>query len=125
MTSQNISSAILLLFALVFTAPLWASDIADNQANNSDFKPIYAAPPMYPTQAVVERIEGFVVVGFTVTKDGSVKDPVVIDASPEGVFDRSALRAVKRFKYRPRVVDGVAQDTPGVNYKFTFALSKP
>jgi protein TonB len=41
-------------------------------------------------------------VEFTITKDGSVKDPKVIQANPERIFDRSVLRAIRQWKFNPR-----------------------
>ena len=67
-------------------------------------------------------IEGFVVVEFIVTKTGSVKDAQVVKAQPEGVFDRAALDAVAKFKYKPRVVDGVAMEVAGVQNRITFEI---
>ncbi len=92
--------------------------------SDGDFMPIYAAPPMYPSRAMSRGTEGWVVVSFTVTPQGTVQDPVVVDADPPNIFNKSAVRAVKKFKYRPRVVDGVAQAVPGVSYKFTFKLDQ-
>lgn len=92
--------------------------------SDGDFMPIYAAPPMYPSRAASRGTEGWVVVSFTVTAKGTVIDPVVVEADPPNIFNRSAIKAVKKFKYRPRVVDGVAQAVPGVSYKFTFKLDK-
>jgi periplasmic protein TonB len=35
-------------------------------------------------------------------------NPVVVDADPRRVFDREATRAILRWKFRPRIVDGEA-----------------
>jgi protein TonB len=51
-----------------------------------------------------------VVLRFTITATGTVENPVVLDANPKRIFDRSAIRALKKWKYRPRIVDGVAVD---------------
>lgn len=90
--------------------------------SDGDYMPIYAAPPMYPSRAMSRGIEGWVVVSFTVTPQGTVIDPVVVEGNPAGTFDSAALRAVKKFKYKPRVVDGTPIAVPGVSYKFTFKL---
>jgi protein TonB len=37
-----------------------------------------------------------------------VRDPIVLDSQPKRIFDRAATRALKKWKYRPRVVDGTA-----------------
>ena len=39
---------------------------------------------------------------------GSVRDPQVIDSKPPRVFDREAIRAILRWKFKPRVIDGTA-----------------
>ena len=58
---------------------------------------------------------------FTVTTAGTVKDPVVLQ-STSSLFERAAIRAVLKFKYKPRVVDGVPVDVPGVKTRISFML---
>ena len=76
----------------------------------------------YPAQAKANRVEGYVIVEFTVTSDGGVSNPMVVEAEPAGVFDAAALAAVRKFKYKPRLADGVPVDTAGIRNRITFAL---
>ncbi len=62
--------------------------------------------PTYPERARERGTEGWVDLEFVVAKDGATRDPVVRGAEPEGVFDRAAMDAVKRWRYVPRVVNG-------------------
>ena len=91
-------------------------------SNDGDYLPIVKVAAIYPRRAQTRGIEGFVVVEFTVTKTGAVTSPVVVHAKPEGVFDRAALDAVVKFKYKPRVVDGVAMAVAGVQNKISFEI---
>jgi len=68
-------------------------------------------PPQYPMQAKRRKIEGWVKLGFTVTASGTVKDVEVIESSPPGVFDRSAVRAVYKWTFRPQTVAGTPVET--------------
>ena len=52
--------------------------------------PVSGGYPMYPREAALRGIEGWVKVQFTISGDDSVKDAVVLDANPEGVFDEFA-----------------------------------
>ena len=45
-------------------------------------------------------------VAFTITEEGKVTEAVVTDSRPRRVFDRSALRAIRKWRFRPKVVDG-------------------
>jgi protein TonB len=76
--------------------------------SDSDSVPLVRVPPQYPIRAAERGIEGWVVLRFTITATGTVENPVVLDANPKRIFDRSAIRALKKWKYRPRIVDGVA-----------------
>lgn len=76
--------------------------------SDSDSVPLVRVPPQYPIRAAERGIEGWVVLRFTITATGTVKSPVVLDAKPKRIFDRAAIRALKKWKYRPRIVDGVA-----------------
>ncbi|HHJ34308.1 MAG TPA: energy transducer TonB [Gammaproteobacteria bacterium] len=94
-------------------------------AGEGDYLPIVKVAPVYPQRALSRGIEGFVVVEFTVTKLGTVKDVKVIDSDPKTtMFHRSATRAALKFKYKPRVVNGEAVEVPGVRNIITFKLEK-
>ena len=86
-----------------------------------DYLPIVRVAPVYPARALSRGLEGFVDLSFTVTTTGTVKDPIVIQ-STSSLFERAAIRAVLKFKYKPRVVDGVPVEVPGVKTRITFML---
>jgi protein TonB len=67
-------------------------------SSDGDYLPIVKVAAIYPRRAQSRGIEGFVIVEFTVTKTGAVTSPSVVQAEPEGVFDRAALDAVVKFK---------------------------
>ncbi len=73
-----------------------------------DIIPVVVIRPMYPREAAIAGTEGWVKVEFTITEAGTVKDARVIDARPPRVFNREAVRAILKWKFKPRVVDGVA-----------------
>ncbi len=86
--------------------------------------PLVRVQPQYPRSALERGIEGSVVVEFTVREDGTVADAQVIDAEPKGIFDRSALAAIAKFKYKPTVVDGIPRASTGIRYRFVFELTE-
>ncbi len=89
---------------------------------DGDYLPIVKVAPIYPRRAQARGIEGYVIVEFTVSKNGAVKNPFVVEAKPEGIFDRAALDAALKFKYKPRVVDGIAVEVAGVQNKISFEI---
>ena len=88
-----------------------------------DYLPIVRVAPVYPARALSRGLEGYVDMSFTVTTTGTVKDPVVI-FSTSSLFERAATRAVLKFKYKPRVVDGVPVEVPGVKTRITFKIEE-
>lgn len=87
-----------------------------------DTVPIVRVEPMYPARAAQRRIEGWVVVEFSIGKMGTVKNVKVVKSEPGTVFDRSALSSVSKWKYKPRVNNGLAVATHGHQTKITFKL---
>ena len=77
-------------------------------SSEGDVIPIVRIDPQWPREALIEGKEGWVEVEFTILPDGSVEDPVVINSEPPRLFDRSAIRAILRWKFKPRIVDGEA-----------------
>ncbi len=86
-----------------------------------DYLPIVRVAPVYPARALSRGLEGYVDLEFTVTTTGTVADPIVI-FSTSSLFERAAVTAVLKFKYKPRVVDGVPVDVPGVKTRITFRI---
>lgn len=91
---------------------------------DGDYLPIVRVQPQYPRRAAERGIEGYTIVELTVTAAGTVEDARVIEADPEGIFDRASIRAAEKFKYKPKMVDNVGVPVSGVLYKFTFELEK-
>lgn len=87
-----------------------------------DVVPLVRVDPDYPTNARQRRIEGYVDIEFTIGPAGTVENPKVIGASPPGVFEQSALRAVRRWRYNPKVEDGTAVSRPGIKVRLRFEL---
>lgn len=92
-------------------------------SSDGEYLPIVKVAPVYPRRAQTRGIEGYVLLEFIVTKTGAVSNPVVIEASPPGIFDRAAINAALKFKYKPKVVDGEPIDVAGVRNRITFELA--
>ena len=92
-------------------------------ASDGDYLPIVKVAPVYPRRAAERGIEGYVILEFTVTKNGTVTDIVVVETT-SSLFNRAAIKAASKFKYKPKVVDGQPVDVAGVLHKITFELEK-
>ena len=73
-----------------------------------DIIPLVVIRPLFPHEAAMAGIEGWVKVEFTITPSGTVTDARVVAAEPARIFNREAIRAISKWKFKPRVVDGVA-----------------
>lgn len=93
-------------------------------AADTDIVPLVRVNPQYPSRALSRGIEGWVEVEFTITAAGTVKDPVVVDAEPRGLFDRAALRAIRKWKYNPKIEQGVPVERPGVRVRLRFDIGE-
>ncbi len=71
-----------------------------------DIIPLVRIQPQYPRRAAIAKIEGWVEMEFTITETGGVTDPRVVKANPPRIFDREAIRAILKWKFKPRVIDG-------------------
>ena len=81
-------------------------DVGGGIALARELTPLVRFPPEYPMSAQSNKVEGFVLLRFTVTETGAVADPEVLRSDPAGIFDRAAIRAVLRWKYQPQLVNG-------------------
>ena len=86
-----------------------------------DYLPIVRVAPVYPARALSRGLEGYVDMSFTVTAAGTVTNPIVL-FSTSSLFERAATRAVLKFKYKPRVVDGIPVEVSGVKTRISFQI---
>lgn len=91
-------------------------------SSDGDYLPIHKVLPVYPRRAQARGLEGWVLVEFCVTEAGTVKEPFVVTAEPTTIFDRSALNAALKFKYRPKVVNEQPVEVCGVQNRIVFEM---
>ncbi|MEZ8782656.1 energy transducer TonB [Vibrio splendidus] len=104
---------------LAINAPTF-SDFGSNQ----QAMPLYRVEPRYPAKALKRGAEGHVIMSFTIDETGRPIDIQVTDANPRRMFEREAMRALKKWKYQPKVVDGKAIAQVGQTVKLEFKLAK-
>lgn len=91
-------------------------------SSDGDAVPMVRVPPQYPERAMQRGTEGRVLVEFTISKSGSVKDAKVIAYEPSKIFNKAALKAVRQWKYNPKIENGKPVEQPGIRVAFPFTL---
>lgn len=91
-------------------------------ASDGEYLPIVKVAPQYPRRALKRGLEGDVILEYTVTRQGSVRDPKVLQ-STDPVFNQAAIDSALRYKYKPRVINGEAQEVPAVRTRIKFRMS--
>lgn len=97
------------------------SGLSLSAGSDRDTIPLVRVPPDYPPRALNRGLEGWVQVQFTITGTGSVKDAVVVKSSSK-VFEEAALKSILRWRYNPKIENGVAVDRVGVQTIIRFTL---
>ena len=89
----------------------------------AQYQPISKKPPAYPRRALDRALEGDCTVIYTVTREGRVKDPQVIEgACDDPMFERPSLNAANSFRYQPRLINGQPVDVPGIRNTFRYRI---
>lgn len=107
------------------TAPAATVEIARGGlgigSSDGEYLPIVKVAPIYPRRALERGLTGTCLVRYTVTTSGTVRDVEVVDGRcSDPIFARPSEDAARRFKYKPRVIDGVAAEVHGVYNMFRF-----
>lgn len=87
-----------------------------------DAQPLVRLEPQYPPRAAERGVEGKCSVVFDVNPDGTPTN--IRPTCDSSLFDDAVRRAVGRWKYQPKIVDGVAVMRRGVETDFEFKLEK-
>lgn len=86
--------------------------------------PIYRIDPEYPINEARRGNEGWVKIKFDISEYGFVKNPEVIDNMGGKGFIKKSLKALERWRYAPKFVDGESQVAEGMFVQLDFTLSK-
>lgn len=84
--------------------------------------PIATFPPAYPQDAQMKGITGHVKFSFDIGPDGTPSNIKVVEAKPRRVFDKEARRAIRRWKFKPKVYNGQPVVQKNMTYKLVFNL---
>lgn len=84
---------------------------------------IIKVKPQYPVAAASRGLEGTVLVQYDVTAMGTVENVVVLESS-NSVFNKAAIAAASRFKYKPSIVDGRPIASKGLRNLFRFEMEE-
>jgi TonB family protein len=127
-----LSVAALFALAVPLLAGLAVQEVALAQENATpsaapggsveEYLPIVHVAPIYPVRALERGLEGYVIVQYTVNPNGSTENVTVIESSST-LFDESAIESAKKYKYKPRVVNGTPVAVEGVTSKLVFELA--
>lgn len=104
-----------------FEAPELSGDDVSFDVSDRDAQPLVRIPPQYPMRAAEREIEGTCGVSFDVTPEGNTTN-IEITNCDNSVFERDTIRAVERWRYEPKMEDGVAQWRRGVQTSFDYSL---
>lgn len=89
---------------------------------DSGIVPIFRVQPDYPQSALRRGIEGYVDLLFDVTASGKTENIRILDADPPGVFERAAIKALQKWKYKPPMENDVPYAQPDMTTRISFAL---
>ena len=103
-----------------------AVDIGDMGVGTGDgeYLPIVKVAPAYPMKAAANGFEGNCTVEYTVTTTGATKNVRIVSGKCERIFAKASIAAAKRFKYKPRVINGEPVEVPNVRNRFEYNLEQ-
>ena len=97
--------------------------VAGGREVNANVIPLARVEPLYPRRARMMGMEGTVKLEFTITQTGTVRDIKVVGADPPEVFDRAAMRALSKWKFKPKIENNAAVEQHA-SVQINFKLNK-
>lgn len=102
-TDLNMSFAV---DGLAIAPPTSIPQLNAQLGQSQEVLPLHRTEPNYPSRARKRNIEGYVVLSFDIGLTGQPQNIVVEEAEPQQIFNREAIRAVKKWQYQPLMVNG-------------------
>lgn len=92
---------------------------------NAAATPLVRVQPQCTRKMQLEGINGSALVRFDIGPTGQTLNVTLIDVEPNGYgIESNVVRAIERWKYRPKVVDGQGVVQKGLQVKISFTCSK-
>ena len=117
---------IFLLLGLSFVSSVFSDTgyiTVDGETIEIEVERSYQTPATYPRKALRLEREGYVIIEFDVAQDGSVIDPYVLEGEPAGLFNRAAMKSIRKWIYEPSTYDGVPVQGNDVQVRINFNLT--
>ena len=88
-------------------------DVSNLGSGTSQLIPLVKIAPRCPPEAAINGIDGSVVLNLLVNEKGKVVNVKLVSAKPPRIFNKEASRAVRRWQFKPKTIDGVAVSQTG------------
>ena len=105
-----------------FQSDAKGAGVSAQASQDRDVTPVFRIQPVYPRRAALRNIEGFVILQFDITEIGTTDNITVIQASPPQIFNSSAIQALKKWKYKPKIENGKAVRQNNLKVQLDFNL---
>jgi protein TonB len=108
----------------LLTTPSFAASVRGTLPSGDlvDIEIVKTPKLKYPRRAQRLDVEGFVLLGFDLSKDGEILDLRVIESQPRLVFDKSAMKFVSGFEFAVPEEDGNAVPATNISFRVRFRL---
>ena len=117
--------SILFSFMIIAFANIGSSEsgyVGEDDKVELEVKRLYSQPAKFPRKALRLAKDGYVLVEFDIDTDGSVIDPYVVESEPAGLFERAAMKSIRKYLYEPPVYEGVSVKVNDVQVKMSFKV---
>lgn len=74
--------------------------------------------PRYPRRAMLKKQSGFVQLSFLISKNGEVSNVIINDSNPKNTFEKAAISAIKKWKFKQ------SNEEKNATITFNFRLAK-
>src|SRR5688572_819517 len=91
------------------------------ETSMADVIPLVRHNPEYPPDALAQKLDGHVQLKFDITTAGTVENVSVVESS-DAVFEQSAIDALSKWRYLPRLVAGKRVRHDGLHTIIRFVL---
>ena len=120
----SVKSLFLGIALFIFTSSSFADVgyVGEDDKIEIDVNRIYTQPAKFPRKALRLAKDGYVLIEFDIDTDGSVIDPYVVESEPAGLFERAAMKSIRKWLYEPPVYEGVSVKVKDVQVKLTFKV---